>query len=125
MMKPSSGVVFLPCGDIGATTRFYHGALGLEIAETQGDSVVIFDTGCGYWGFCRYADGRAPLSGPQGVCLSINLESEQAVADAYARLKDRCAVYRPPARHPTLPVYSFFLLDPDGYLVEFQKTGRG
>ena len=28
----------------------------------------------------------------------------------------------PPRRHPLFPVYSFFVTDPDGYLVEFQKT---
>lgn len=34
-----------------------------------------------------------------------------------------CEVWKAPAKHPVFPVYSFFLLDPDGYLVEYQKTG--
>ena len=57
----------------------------------------------------------------RGVCLSLNLGSRAAVDAVYARLRDRCRVHRAPARHPAFPVYSFFALDPDGYLVEFQK----
>ncbi len=121
-MRSGTSVVFLPCSSIGATESFYHELLGFPVAERQGENLVIFDTGYGYWGFCEYEDGRAPLAGPQGVCLSVNLESEQAVRDTFARLKDRCRVLKVPARHPNFPVYSFFLEDPDGYLVEFQKT---
>ena len=117
-----SGVVFLPCADPGRTEAFYHDLLGLPVAQRQGEDVVIFDTGRGYWGFCRYADGRAPLSGPKGACLSLNLESAEAVDAVYQALRDRCPVVHPPRRHPLFPVYSFFVTDPDGYLVEFQKT---
>ena len=122
-MRAGTSVVFLPCGDIRRTERFYSGILGFPVAERQSDSAVVFDTGYGYWGFCRYGDGRSLLSGPKGVCLSVNLESEDAVREAYERYRDLCRVYKEPARHPRFPVYSFFLLDPDGYLVEFQKTG--
>ena len=123
MMKAGTSVVFLPCSDIRKTEAFYHGILGFPVAERQSESLLIFDTGCGYWGFCQYADGRKILSGPQGVCLSVNLESEAAVTEAYELYREVCPVYRAPERHPRFPVFSFFLLDPDGYLVEFQKTG--
>lgn len=123
MMRPKTSVVFLPCGDISKTTLFYHDILMFPIAERQGDNLVIFDTGYGYWGFCEYEDGRPLLSGPQGICLSVNLKDEDAVRAVYERLKDQCEIYKTPAKHPVFPVYSFFLLDPDGYLVEYQKTG--
>ena len=122
-MNPGTGVVFLPCSDIAATERFYHGLLGLPVAERQSDSLVIFDTGGGYWGFCQYGDGRPPLSGPRGVCLSLNLPDERAVLEAYEKYRALWPVWKEPARHPKFPVFSFFLQDPDGYLVEFQKTG--
>ena len=109
-MKAGTGVVFLPCSDIGKTIIFYHSILGLPIAERQSEKLCILDTGYGYWGFCQYDDGRQLLSGPHGVCLSLNLESEGAVQMKYEQLKNQC------------PVYSFFHLDPDGYLVEYQKT---
>ena len=122
-MNPKSSVIFLPVSNIKETYHFYHEILGLPIDQKQGDSLYIFDTGYGYWGFCQYTDGRKPLSGPQGVCLSFNLENDQAVFLAYEKYKDQCSVYKEPARHPVFPVYSFFLQDPDGYLVEFQKAG--
>ncbi|MBR0086756.1 MAG: VOC family protein [Lachnospiraceae bacterium] len=124
MMKAGTSVIFLPCSNIRDTEAFYHDELGLPIVQRQADNLLIFDTGYGYWGFCEYADGRKPLSGPQGVCLSLNLESEEAVLEAYETYRGRCRVYREPAKHPQFPVFSFFLLDPDGYLVEFQKTGE-
>ena len=40
----------------------------------------------------------------------------------YEELKDTVDILRKPSRHPIYPVYSFFLQDPDGYLVEYQKT---
>ena len=121
-MRAGTSVVFLPCSDICATKHFYCGILGFPVAERQSDRLMILDTGYGYWGFCQYGDGRPLLSGRQGVCLSVNLESEQAVLARYKQLKDRCRVYQEPCRHPRFPVFSFFVEDPDGYLVEFQKT---
>ncbi len=121
-MKPGTSVIFLPCSDIAKTVSFYHDLLGLPVDQKQGDSLYIFDTGYGYWGFCQYGDARKLLSGPQGVCLSMNLENDEAVRNRYAELKDRCDIYRGPQKHPQFPVYSFFLQDPDGYLVEFQNV---
>lgn len=122
MMREGTGVIFLPCGNIRKTEYFYHDILGLPIVQKQSENLSIFDTGYGYWGFCQYNDDRPLLSGPKGVCLSLNLESEEAVINTYERLKDQCEVYKAPERHPVFPVFSFFLLDPDHYLVEFQKT---
>ena len=116
-----SSVVFLPVSDIEKTYVFYHKILGLKVHQKQGDSLYIFDTGYGYWGFCQYGDGRAPLSGEKGVCLSLDLESNEEVLEKYEKLKDKVRIYKKPAMHPTFPVYSFFILDPDDYLVEFQK----
>ena len=120
-MNVPSSIVFLPCSDIQKTDAFYGGILGLPLVQKQGPSLSIYDTGYGYFGFCRYADGRQPLSGPKGVCLSINLADNEAVLARFEELKDLCTVYRAPQMHPVFPVYSFFLQDPDGYLVEYQK----
>ena len=68
-MKDESSVVFLPVSNINETLKFYGDVVGLKIVQKQGDSLYIFDTGYGYWGFCQYDDGRKPLSGPKGVCL--------------------------------------------------------
>ena len=116
-----SSVVFLPVSDIKKTEIFYHDVLGLKISERQNDNLLIFDTGYGYWGFCQYGDGRELLSGERGVCLSLDLPSEEEVREKYEEIRERCEVYKTPAHHPVFPVYSFFVFDPDHYVVEFQK----
>lgn len=121
-MKADSSVIFLPCTDIRKTVSFYHDLLHLPVEQKQGDSLYIFDTGYGYWGFCQYQDGRKPLSGPQGVCLSLNLKDDEEVRNRYEELRDHCRIYRSPQKHQQFPVYSFFISDPDGYLVEFQNV---
>ncbi|MBR3365054.1 MAG: VOC family protein, partial [Solobacterium sp.] len=88
-MKAGTSVIFLPCRDIEKTRHFYHEILGLPIEQKQGDNLYIFDTGYGYWGFCQYGDGRSPLSGDKGVCLSLNLADDAAVRERYEQLKDR------------------------------------
>ncbi len=113
-MKPHSSVIFLPCTDIQQTVHFYHDLLKLPIDSTQGNSLYIFDTGYGYWGFVQYADQRQPLSGKHGVCLSLNLADDQAVLAKYEELRHQCTVIRGPEKHPDFPVFSFFLADPDG-----------
>lgn len=119
-----SSVVFFPCSDIERTFEFYHGTLGLPVFQKQGENLYIFDTGYGFWGFCQYGDGRSALGGPKGPCLSLNLSSNEDVLAKYEELKDSCRVYREPAMHPVFPVFSFFVLDPDDYLVEFQKIAE-
>ena len=121
MTDIESSIVFLPVTDIEKTVHFYHEILKLPIHQKQGDSLYIFDTGYGYWGFCQYDDNRRPLSGPKGVCLSLNLKDNEEVLQKYEELKDKVRIYKEPCQHEKYPVYSFFILDPDDYLVEFQK----
>ncbi|MBR4609502.1 MAG: VOC family protein [Erysipelotrichaceae bacterium] len=123
-MPVQSSIIFLPVSDIQKTYHFYHEILKLPVHQKQGDSLYIFDTGYGYFGFCEYEDGRKPLSGPKGVCLSLNLNDNEEVLSKYEELKASCNVYKKPALHPKFPVYSFFIQDPDGYLVEFQKIAE-
>lgn len=121
MLKQGS-VIFLPCRDIHQTVHFFRDVIGLKTAQKQSDNLYIFDTGYGYWGFCRYADGREPLSGERGVCLSLNYDSQEEVLAQYERLKENCRIYKNPEKHPVFPVFSFFVLSPDDYLIEFQTT---
>ena len=123
-MSITSSITFLPVTDIHKTFHFYHEILKLPVHSQQSDNLYIFDTGYGYWGFCQYKDNRKPLSGAKGVCLSLNLNSNEEVMETYALLKDKVTVFKEPARHPDFPVYSFFILDPDNYLVEFQKIAE-
>ena len=113
-----SCVTFFPVSDIEATTGFYTDVIGLKLWKDMG-RCRIFECGGGYWGFCQYDDGRKPAL---GVCPSINMTCTEDVDSKYINIKAMdVPVKQPPLKHKDFPVYSFFINDPDGYLVEFQK----
>ena len=120
-MKPESLVVFFPCKNLAETTRYYTEVLGFAPAK-QLDGTLWLETGSGYLAFVQYDDGR-PLA--SGACISFNLPDIPAVDAVYAALSAADGVIglgAAPAMHPRFPVYSFFLSDPNGYTLEFQKT---
>ena len=114
-------IVFLPVADLKRTRQFYTQVMGFRLEMVQSGGAEIYDTGYGYWGFCAYGDHRPPLSGPQGVCLSLHCQ-DRAEVDARwkAALAQGAEPVSPPAKHGRFPVYSCFLADPDGYRVELQ-----
>ena len=113
-----SCVTFLPVSDIQKTEEFYTKVVGLTLWDDQG-KCKIFNCGQGYWGFCQYDDGR-PLA--TGVCLSLNMEDTADVDEKFRNVKAAGAeILQKPEHHKNFPVYSCFVKDPDGYLLEFQK----
>lgn len=119
-MSIQSSIVFLPCSDIERTHRFYTEIVGLRLHQSQGDGTArIYDTGCGYWGFVQYDDGR-PMT-LDGMTLSLNCQSCADVDAVHARALARGAhELAPPQMHKRFAVYSSFIRDPDGRRVEFQ-----
>ena len=117
-MMITSNIAFYPCINLIDTDDFYAGLIGLEMVFSD-ESSRIYSTGRGYFGFVQYPDRQA-ASGH--LCLSLNCPDRDAVDAQYRRILD--AGGQPegqPKCHPGHPVYSFFLKDPNGYLVEFQK----
>lgn len=100
-----------------------HGLSGSgRYRSRQAAPLRIYDTGYGYWGFCQYPDGRPALSGDKGVCLSLNCADEAMWTASMRRsLPWEPRVLAAPAMQERFPVYSFFIEDPSGYKVEFQK----
>ena len=121
-MKPESSVIFFPCRDITETKKYYSQVLGLPVYKDLG-STVWFDCGYGYLAFVDYGPERAMAS---GACISFNLPTTRAVDEMYETLSRSdvpvLGLEGPPEHHPKFPVYSFFLSDPNGYVLEFQKT---
>ena len=114
-----SSMVFFPCKSIDVTRNYYQNVLGFEIYKDLGKSIWV-DGGRGYIGFVEYDPPRPPAS---GACISFNLCSKEAVDEMYRKLNTLPALglQGEPKMHPDFPVYSFFLSDPNGYLLEFQK----
>ena len=121
-MKPESSVIFFPCRDIAETKAYYTRVLGLPVYKDLG-STVWLDCGYGYLAFVDYGPERPMAS---GACISFNLTSIEAVDEMYHTLQNSPypvpGLVGPPAHHPKFPVYSFFLSDPNGYTLEYQKT---
>ena len=119
-MNPQSSVIFFPCRDIQETKEYYTHILELPIYKDLG-STVWFDCGYGYLAFVQYEPERPMAS---GACISFNMPSIADVDAVYGKLLTRPVIglKAAPAQHPKFPVYSFFLSDPNGYTLEFQKT---
>jgi len=114
----TSNVAFYPCSSIEETEAFYKEVIGLELVFAKGKS-RMFSTVKGHFGFVEYPD-KKPATGR--LCLSLNCVSEAGVDVEYNRIVSLGAKPQDkPKAHETYPVYSFFIEDPNGYLVEFQK----
>ena len=114
----TSNVAFYPCISIEETEAFYKDIIGLEPVSSEGKS-RIFSTVRGHFGFVEYADKTAATG---RLCLSLNCTAEADVDKFYDKILSLGA--KPmdrPKVHDSFPVYSFFIKDPNGYLVEFQK----
>ncbi len=114
-----SNIVFFPCRNLKETVDFYTSLAGITLSQEM-NRCTILDSGYGYLGFCEYEDGRPMAS---GVCVSLNTQSMEEVDEYYREIMRKKPewIVHPPKHHDCFPVYSFFMKDPNGYLVEIQK----
>ena len=119
-MKPESSVIFFPCKNINETKTYYSTVLELPIYKVLGNT-IWFDCGYGYLAFVQYEPERAMAV---GQCISFNLQTIEDVNEMYKKFQTRPVIglKGAPAHHPKFPVYSFFFSDPNGYVLEYQKT---
>lgn len=87
--------------------------MGLTLSMEQ-PNTLIFDSGKGMIGFVQKEHHQAPAYS----CISFILNTKSEVDEIYEQFKNEAL--GAPAYHPTAPVYSFFLKDPNGYTVEWQ-----
>ncbi|MFI3283578.1 MAG: VOC family protein [Erysipelotrichaceae bacterium] len=115
-----SMVVFYPCTNIEETYTFYTKIIGLTLYEDQG-MCKILDSGYGYIGFCQYDDPTLATK----TCISFNLNNKEEVDLMHQKMQScNVEITSPPSQHPKFNVYSFFMKDPNGYTVEFQKITK-
>jgi catechol 2,3-dioxygenase-like lactoylglutathione lyase family enzyme len=109
-------VTFLPTTDLVAVDAFYGGLLGLPLVRDQ-DVCRIYETSPGaYLGFC---DRGYAVPTEFRVVLTMIVDD---VPGAHAALLARGATPEgPPAHSARYAVTSFFVRDPSGYLVEWQR----
>lgn len=108
-------IIFLPTNDLRTTTHFYKNLLNLEIFLDQGDCIIFKTCENGYIGFCD-----RPLKFIEGkIILTFIVEN---VDQVYENLQSVCDYdISPPTSNLKYRIYHFFISDPNGYLIEFQK----
>ena len=104
---------FYTCKNLGETEAFWL-KMGLSVYMRQ-PNTIIFDSKEGMVGFIESIDHVIP----KYSCISLVVKTKEEVDNKYQQLKDYALDI--PKVHPTAPVYSFFLMDPNGYKVEFQQ----
>ena len=110
-------VTFIYTPDTERAFRFYEEDLGLPLIHDEGVARIYGIAARAYLGVCRESTAR-PCR-PEGVCLSLVCDD---VDGWYERLTARGIVCEgPPEALPQYGVYSFFLRDPDGHLIEVQR----
>lgn len=108
-------IIFLPTNDLRATTHFYINKLNFELFLDQGDCVIFKTCENGYIGFCE-----RPVNITEGkIILTFIVENVDIV---YEDLLPKANMeVSPPSTNQTYRIYHFFITDPNGYLIEFQK----
>jgi len=103
--------------DLDSTAEFYREILGLECTRDEGGA-RIFKTGDGaFIGVCSAFDDR--VVEPRGGMISVVTDDVDAW---YQRLSAKgLAIENPPRRLEQFGIYSFFVRDPNGYVIEFQQ----
>lgn len=103
--------------DLDSTTKFYADALGLECIRETVDARIFATTATAAIGICRIFGDR--VIEPKGGMISIVSGDVDA---CYRRLRGNgLDIQQAPRRFERFGIYSFFVSDPNGYVIEFQQ----
>jgi predicted enzyme related to lactoylglutathione lyase len=103
--------------NLDLTAEFYADALGLECIRDEGAARIFATTESAAIGVCSAFENR--IVEPKGSMISIVTDD---VDNWYRRLIEKgVAVAGPPHRLEQFGIYTFFVTDPNGYVIEFQQ----
>ena len=107
--------------DLDSTTKFYADGLGLKCIREE-DGARIFETVANAAiGVCTAFAER--VVEPKGGIISLVCNDVDA---RYRRLVDKAVtIAGPPHRLERFGIYTFFVTDPNGYIIEFQQFDPG
>lgn len=110
-------ITFFYTRDLAASSHFYEDVLGLPLALDQGRCRIYRVAGQqAYLGVCERED--APQEPQRVICTFVTPD----VDGWYAHLQFRgVEPEHPPRVNEEYRIYHFFVRDPGGYLVEFQR----
>ena len=121
MEKRKAGIVaqisWVYTEDLDASTFFYADVLGLECTRDEGAARIFATADNAGIGVCRAFADR--VVEPRGGMISIVSDD----VDAWYRrlLGKQVEIPQPPHRLEQFGIYTFFVTDPNGYVIEFQQ----
>jgi predicted enzyme related to lactoylglutathione lyase len=114
-MNIKKQIIFLSTNDLKATTHFYSNLIKLDLFLDQGDCVIFKTSDNGYIGFCE-----RPVNIVKGkIIITFIVENVDHIYEDYLSISD--IKVSPPTINHKYRIYHFFITDPNGYLIEFQK----
>ncbi|MCP4470728.1 MAG: VOC family protein [Gammaproteobacteria bacterium] len=121
MENRNTGIVaqisWLYTEDLDTSASFYADVLGLECTRDEGGARVFATGENAGIGVCRVFADR--VVEPRGGMISIVTSDVDAW---YQRLVGQgVSITRPPHRLEQFGIYTFFVTDPNGYVIEFQQ----
>jgi predicted enzyme related to lactoylglutathione lyase len=106
--------------DLDSTAEFYADALGLECIRDEGDARIFATAASAAIGVCSAFANR--VVEPSGGMISIVTDDVDAW---YQQITEKgVAAAGPPHRLEQFGIYTFFVTDPNGYVIEFQQFDR-
>ncbi|MEM7292400.1 MAG: VOC family protein [Pseudomonadota bacterium] len=103
--------------DLAVAAMFYGEALGLEVIRDEGSAKIFKVSNNASIGVCTAFEDR--VVEPRGGMISIVTDDVDAW---YQRLCDKnIEVEKAPHVLEQFGIYTFFVDDPNGYVVEFQQ----
>jgi predicted enzyme related to lactoylglutathione lyase len=103
--------------DLDATAYFYRQMLHLDCVRDEGSARIFATTEKSFIGVCEAFEDR--VVEPAGGMITILTDN---VDRCYESLVGKgVKIDKPPHRLERFGIYSFFIKDPNGYVIEFQQ----
>ncbi|HKL41945.1 MAG TPA: VOC family protein [Clostridia bacterium] len=112
----TGSIIFLGTNDLEKTDVFYQKIIGLELIKDQKVCKIYQITEGASIGFCEHIQPTVKEKSPIVTFLC------DSVDDTYEILKDKgLTINEAPKTNEKFNIYHFFIEDPNGYTLEFQK----
>ena len=103
--------------ELDSTAEFYAAKLGLECLRAENGARIFATASGAAIGVCRAFDDR--VVEPKGGMISLVTDD---VDGCYRQLVERgVEIRQPPHLLEQFGIYTFFVTDPNGYIIEFQQ----
>ena len=118
-MNVSAQISWVYTHDLDSTAEFYAETLGFECLRDEGSARIYATSSGAGIGVCTAFDDR--VVEPKGGMISLVTDDVDAW---HRRLLARGLDVEPPRRLERFGIYTFFVRDPNGYVIEFQQFLR-